>query len=72
MINKKNIDKMLELPDDKLWAMLKLILSGAGVNMSGKEIDEKTVRKLRAILSEITDGDIERIMYLMEVYKRGG
>ena len=72
MINKKTIDKMLELPDDKFLAMLRLVLSGAGVNMGGREIDAKSVRKIRAILGEVTDNDIERIIHLADVYKRGG
>ena len=72
MINKKNIDKMLALPDDRLIAMLRLVLSGVGVNLGGREIDPKTVRKIRAVLTEVTDSDIERVMRLADVYKRGG
>ncbi len=71
MINKKAIDKMLEQPDDKLIMMLKIVMSGAGIDFPGKKIDEKTVRKIRALLSEITDDDIERVTYLSGVYKSG-
>jgi hypothetical protein len=72
MINKKNIDKMLEMPDDRLISMLKLVLAGVGVNLGGREIDPKTVRKIRAVLTEVTDSDIERVMRLADIYKRGG
>jgi len=76
MINKSLIDKMLAMPDDKLLAMMKIILSGSGVTLSGdkkgKTVDEKTLRKLRSVLAEITDGDIERVTYLAEVYQNGG
>ena len=71
MINKKNIDKMLEMPDERLWTMFKLVLSGAGVNLGGGEMNPKTVRKLRALLREVTDNDIERVLYLADIYKRG-
>lgn len=74
MITKALIDKMLEMPDDKLLVMLKIVLSGSGIETSGKgmsKIDEKTLRKLRRVLAEITDSDIERVTYLTEVYKNG-
>ena len=71
MINKKNIDKLLEMPDERLWAMLKLVLGGSGINIGGGEMNPKTVRKLRALLSEVTDSDIERVLYLADIYKRG-
>ncbi len=74
MISKSLIDKMLEMPDDKLLVMLKIVLSGSGIETSGKtmnKIDEKTLRKLRRVLAEITDEDIERVTYLTEVYKNG-
>ena len=67
----KTIDKMLEMPDDKLLAMLKLLMGSAGIDMGSKKIDEKSVRKIRALLSEITDEDIDRIVYLTGVYKSG-
>ncbi len=70
MINKKNIDELLEMPDERLWAMLKLVLGGAGVNIGG-EMNPKTVRKLRALLREVTDNDLERVLYLADIYKRG-
>ena len=74
MINKAMIDRMLEMPDDRLLVMLKLMMSGSGIETSGKSMnrmDDKTVRKLRRVLAEITDDDIERVTYLTEVYKNG-
>jgi len=68
------IDRMLEMPDDRLLVMLKLVMSGSGIETSGKSMnrmDDKTVRKLRRVLAEITDDDIERVTYLTEVYKNG-
>ena len=76
MITKSLIDKMLEMPDDKLLVMLKIVLanSGLGGEQRGKnagKIDEKTLRRLRRVLAEITDDDIDRITYLTDVYKNG-
>jgi len=71
MISKKNIEKMLEMPDERLWSMLKLVLSGAGVNLGGGEMNPKTVKKIRALLDEVTDDDIARVMHLADIYKRG-
>ena len=72
MINKAMIDKMLEMPDDKLITMLRIVLSGTGVDIPAKKVDGKTVSKIRAVLSEVTDDDIERVMYLADRYKNGG
>ena len=72
MITKSSIDKLLEMPDDRLWSMLKVLLSGVGINMHDKKYDPKNMRKIRSLLSEITDSDIERISYLSDVYKQGG
>ena len=51
--------------------MLKLVLGGTGVNLGIGEMNPKTVRKLRALLSEVTDDDITRVLYLADIYKRG-
>ena len=71
MINKCMIDKLLEMPDDKMLMMLKVVMSSAGIDMSGKKFDEKSIRKLRALLSEVTDSDIDRISSLVDIYKNG-
>ena len=71
MLTKKNIDKMLEMPDDRLTAMLKLTLAAAGADVSRLNPDPKTVRKLRALLGGVTDADLERVSVLTELYRRG-
>lgn len=74
VITKALIDKMLEMPDDRLLTMLKIVLSGSGIETSGnsmRKIDEKTMRRVRRVLTEITDDDIGRITRLTEVYKHG-
>ena len=68
MLNKNAIEKMLEMPDDKFIMMLNLVLGSAGIDMGGKKIDGKTVKKIRALLKEVTDDDIARLTYLVGVY----
>lgn len=72
MIRKAAINKMLELPDDKLVMMLRLVMGGAGMELPAKKIDGKSVQKLRALLEEITDSDLERLDTLVSVWKKGG
>lgn len=68
MLNKNAIEKMLEMPDDKFIMMLNLVLGSAGIDMGNKKIDGKTVKKIRALLKEVTDDDIARLTYLVGVY----
>ena len=68
MLNKNAIEKMLEMPDDKFIMMLNLVLGSAGIVMGSKKIDGKTVKKIRALLKEVTDDDIARLTYLVGVY----
>jgi len=72
MMDSGAIQKMLDLPDDKLMMMLQLVLSGAGIKLPSGKIDASSVRKIRALLGEITDDDIARLTYLMECYRKGG
>ena len=68
MLNKNAIEKMLEMPDDNLIMMLILVLGIAGIYLGSKKIDGKTVKKIRALLKEVTDDDIARLTYLVGVY----
>ena len=68
MLNKNAIEKMLEMPDDKFIMMLNLVLGSAGIDMGSKKIDGKTVKKIRALIKEVTDDDIARLTYLVGVY----
>ena len=72
MITKKNIDKLLEMPDDRMAAMLRVVLAASGVDTSAMSFDETSAKKLRAVLAELTDGDLERIGTLAERWRRGG
>ena len=68
-IDKKIIDNMLALPDEKLWQMLKVLMAANGANVSDKTMNPASMRKLRAVLSAVTEYDIERVTTLMDLYK---
>ncbi|MBQ3637962.1 MAG: hypothetical protein II953_06320 [Clostridia bacterium] len=72
MLTKKNIDKMLEMPDDRLGSMIRLTLAAAGADTSNLKLDETAIRRIRAVLTEVTDADLERAATLMERYRTGG
>ncbi len=72
MLTKKTIDQMLALPDDRMAAMLRMVLAAAGADPSGLKLDERSVRKLRAVLSALTDEDLARIGTLAERWRTGG
>ena len=65
-LDRKTLDGFLRLPDDKLWQLLRLL---AGPNNSRGEVDSEKVRKLRAVLSALTDADLERIDTLRNVFQ---
>lgn len=73
MINRNLIDKMLEMPDEKFLMMMKVVLSNSGLaqGRSSPKIDEKTLRRIRCVLAELTDDDLDRIATLTDVYKKG-
>jgi len=72
MLDKAMLDKMLAMPDERLLAMLRLVLAGAGVDLGGKMPDAKTVKKIRALLCKVTQNDLDRVEYLADCYKNGG
>ena len=69
-LDKRMIDQMLSLPDDKLWQMFQLLSMGSGLKMGDKAPDPAGMRKLRAVLEDITDADIARVLGLIDLYKR--
>lgn len=68
-IDKKVIENMLALPDEKLWQMLRILMAANGAGTPDKTMDATSIRKLRAVLSTVTDADIERVISLMDIYK---
>ena len=66
-IDKKMIDCLLELPDDKLSAAAGAFL---GRFSSEKLWDTRRIGALRCVLTQVTEGDLQRLSELMTLYKR--
>ena len=67
-IDKKALESLLSLPDDKLIMMLRIISKG---EFPKKDPDPATVAGLRAMLCEVTESDLDRAMQLINTYKKG-
>lgn len=70
-IDKKTIDMLCRMPDDKLWGTVKMIASSAGVDLSSKRMSPRDMQKLRYTLGTLTDGDISRATEIIKTYKNG-
>ncbi|MBQ8524921.1 MAG: hypothetical protein IJ457_09905 [Clostridia bacterium] len=67
-IDKKTLDMLLGLPDDKLMQMMSLI---TGSQHGGTAPSAESIAGLRKVLSQVTDADIARAMELATLYKQG-
>lgn len=67
-IDRKLIESLNELSDERLWHMFCMLMSGAGMDMGRKKYDPKRVHGIRALLSAVTDEDICRVNELIEQY----
>ena len=70
-IDKKTLDMLSTLPDDKLWQMISVIASTSGIRLPSSKPDEKTMAGLRCAVSNLSDGDIDRATELFSKYKEG-
>ena len=68
-IDKKTLDLLSALPDDKLWAMLRLAGAGAGLSLPERTPDAASMKNLRAALADVDDSDIRRAAELAAIYK---
>lgn len=70
MVDKKMIDQLLQLPDEQLLQMVQFLMPGKVLgNVPGKLPSAVTMRRIRAVLTALTDGDLGRIAALMAVYQ---
>ncbi len=67
MFDKKALDGLLELSDDKLCSIIRALSGG---EFPKRTPDGKTMAGIRGVLSEVTDADIVRALELISVYKR--
>lgn len=71
-IDKKTIDMLCNMPDERLWGTLKLVASANGINLSGKRMTPRDIAKLRCALSSVTEQDLTRAEEIINIYKYGG
>lgn len=68
-IDKKTIESLCRMSDDKLWGALRLFASSAGVNISQRRMNPGEMQKLRRTLMSLTDNDISRVVEIIQTYK---
>lgn len=68
-LDKKTLDLLSSLPDDKLWQMMRLVSASAGAALPEKMPDAKKMAGLRAALSDVSEGDLDRAAELIGIYK---
>lgn len=68
-IDKKTIDSLCRMSDEKLWGAVRLFASSSGVNLSGRQMDRTEMQRLRRTLMSLTDSDISRALEIMKTYK---
>lgn len=72
MLDKKAIDTILTLDDEKLTFVIQRLAASAGIDPSSLKIGKSELDGIRAALSVATDGDIQRFSELIKKYKSGG
>ena len=69
--DKKTLDMILTLDDDKLVTIIKRLAANSGIDISNMNITQRDLNGLRSALSMATDSDIERAGDLIKSYKEG-
>lgn len=64
-LDKKTLDRLLNLSDDQLRLLLGRLLSEYGVDPSVVPLERMDIGKLREVLRGATDEDIGRLMQLL-------
>lgn len=70
-IDKKTLEMVSGLPDDKLWKMLSLLASASGVKLPGNAPDPKTMAGLRRAAKDLSEDDLSRAAEIFGKFKEG-
>lgn len=68
-IDKKTVDTICRMSDDKLWGAVRLFASSSGIKLPSKQLSPAEMQKLRRTLSTLTDTDISRATEILKTYK---
>lgn len=66
----KTVQMLAGMPDDRLWATLRLFASGMGVELPERKRRRIDYDALRFTLSRVTPEDITRVNEISETYKQ--
>ena len=66
------LNRLLSLPDDKLWQMICKIASHSGVSISSAMPPREEMTKLRSLLSGAENVDYNQALSIIEQHKRKG
>lgn len=65
-LDKKTLDRLLDLSDGQLRVLLKRLLTEYGVDPAAVPLEQMDIGKLRDALRGTTDTDIARFLQLMQ------
>ncbi len=68
-IDKKTVDKIAGMPDDRLWKMILSLGASKGLDLSSVRVSSAELDKIRAALTQMTDEDIVRAMEILDACK---
>jgi hypothetical protein len=68
-VDKKTLDMLSRMPDERLWHTLCLLASGMGAELSERKRNRIDYDALRYTLAQITEKDIERMNEAAEMYR---
>ena len=68
-IDKKTINTLCSMPDDKLWAAVRLFASSSGISLAPRPASPRDMAKLRHALNQLTEADISRACEIMKNFK---
>lgn len=70
-LDRKTAEKLTAMPDEKLAGLCVLFAARHGLRPQGT-LKPESVRRLRAVLGMLTDGDLERLGALAEASENKG
>ena len=68
-VDKKMLEMLSRMPDERLWHTLCLVASGMGAELSERKRNRIDYDALRCTLAQITEEDIERMNAVAEMYR---
>ena len=71
LLDKRTLDTLLTLDDDKLALVIQRIAADAGIPPKSLNIGKSELAGIRSALSMATDSDISRALELIKNYKNG-